>query len=342
MLSAVLGLFSQDLAVDLGTSNTRIYQRGAGVVCQEPTVVAVHTDRRGRRRVIALGEEARPMRGRTPRDIDVVSPVRQGQIHDYEVAEALLLHLVRRVHGRNSWVSPKMVVAIPHRTTEMERRALRESCETAGAREVHLVPRPLAAAIGAGLPVDRPSGHLLVDLGGGATEVSVLSLGGIVSSRVVPGGGAGLDRAVSDFLRDTHDLLVGDPTAELLKQELGEALPPLRARTRRVSGRCVRRGVPRAVDVDSAALHCALHDEVAAIASAIRAVLDESPPELAADIVDHGVVLTGGGSGLRGLEAALREATGLAVVQAERPAQAVVEGAGRILEELELLRAVAC
>jgi len=342
MLSAVLGLFSQDLAVDLGTSTTRIYQRGGSVVCDEPTLVAVHTDRRGRRQVIAVGEEARPMCGRTPRDIEVVRPVRQGQIHDYEVAEALLLHLVRRVHGRNTWVSPKMVVAIPHRTTEMERRALRESCETAGAREVYLVSRPLAAALGAGLPVERPSGHLVVDLGGGATEASVVSMGGVARSRLVPGGGRGLDRAIADHLWDAHDLLVGEPTAERLKVELGEALPPTRGRTRRVSGRCLRRGVPRTVEVTAHAVHDALSGGIAAVAHAIRALLDESPPELAADIVDHGVVLVGGGSHLRGLPAALREATGLAVVQAERPDLAVVEGTGRILEELELLEAVAC
>jgi rod shape-determining protein MreB len=342
MLSAVLGLFSQDLAVDLGTSSTRIYQRGVGVVCREPTLVAVHTDRRGRRRVMAVGEEARPMEGRTPPDTEAVRPVRDGQIHDYEVAEALLQHLVRRIHGRNAWVSPKMVITIPHCATDMERRALRESCETAGARDVHLVPRPLAAALGAELPVERPSGHMVVDLGGGATEVSVLSMAGVVASRTIPGGGRGMDRALIDFLRGEHRLLVGAPTAEGLKEEVATAMPPTRPKVRRVSGRCLRRGVPRSAEVSAEEAYRAIRGHVEAIGTAIRAVLDQSPPELATDIVDHGVVLTGGGSQLTALPAALREVTGLAVVRAERPASAVVLGAGRILEEMDLLRAVAC
>jgi len=342
MLSAVLGLFSQDLAVDLGTTTTRLYQRGVGVVCEEPTVVAVHTDRRGRRRVVAIGDEASPMRGRAPADLDIVEPVRMGQIHDYEITEALLHHFVRRVHGRNGWVSPKMVVAIPFKATDMERRALRESCESAGAREVHLVPRPLAAAIGADLPLEKPSGHLLVELGGGGTEISVVSMGGVVSHRVVAGGGAGMDRALVDHLRDRHGLLVGEPTAERLKIELGEALAPRGARTRKVAGRCLRKGVPRAVEVTAAEVYEVLSVEVGAIAHAIRAALDECPPELATDIVDHGVVLTGAASQLRGLEAALRDATGLAVVQADKPGRAVAHGTGRILEQMQLLEAVAC
>ncbi len=342
MLSGVLGLFSQDLAVDLGTSTTRIYQRSVGVVCREPTVVAVHTDRRGRRRVVAVGDEAHPMVGRTPRDIEAIQPIRDAQVHDYEVAEALLTHLVRRIHGRNGWVSPKVVVAIPHRATDMERRALRESCETAGAREVHLVSRPLAAALGAELPVDQPSGHMVVDVGGGATEVSILSMSAVVASHTVPGGGSALDRGIIGHLRQHHDLLVGAPTAEALKRALASAQPPRGRQLTQVNGRCLRRGVPRALEIDSEAIHAAIRRPVADIARAIRVALDQAPPELTADIVDHGVVLTGAGSRLRDLDLALREATGLAVVQAERPEDAAVLGAGHILEELDLLRAVAC
>lgn len=342
MFSTVLGLFSQDLAVDLGTSNTRIWLRGSGLVCQEPTVVAIHSDPRGKRKVLAVGEEALPMLGRTPGDIRTVQPVRDGQIADYEVAEALLLHLVRRVHGRNGWVSPRMVVAIPHGATEMERRAVRESCEGAGAREVRLVPRPLAAAIGADLPVAEASGHLLVDIGGGATEVAVLSLHGIVSCVSVQGGGEAMDDAIISMIRERHGLLVGRPTAERLKIELGTAVSGESLTATSIAGRCLRTGVPRAVDVSNADLHDALAERIGDIARAIRAVLERTPPELASDIIDHGVVLTGGGAKLRRLDLALRDLTGLPIVAADDPAQAVVTGIGKAMENAELLQAVAC
>ena len=218
MFSAVLGLFSQEVALDLGTSNTRLYLRGRGTGLQHPTVVAVHTSRGGRRRVMAIGDEARPMLGRTPSDILAVQPVRDGQIQDFEVMEALLLHMLRRVHGRNGWMSPRMVVTVPALATDMERRAVRECCEAAGAREVHLVPKPLAAALGAGLPVHEPAGQMVVDLGGGSTEIAVVSLNGVVTSQVVPGGGEGMDRALQDHVRAQHGLLIGRTTAEDLRE----------------------------------------------------------------------------------------------------------------------------
>jgi rod shape-determining protein MreB len=341
MLSSVLGLFSQDLAVDLGTSNTRLYQRGQGIVCDEPTVVAVHTDVRGRRKVLAIGESALPMLGRTPADVLTVQPVRDGQIHEFEVAEAFLLHLVRRVHGRNGWVSPRMVLAIPNQATEMERRAARESAEGAGAREVHLVPRPLAAAIGAGLPVAEPAGMLLVDLGGGSTEIAVLSLNGVVSSVAIQGGGESWDQAIADMLRMRFDLLVGRPTAERIKIEIGTAVaeegPPIA-----VAGRCLVKGVPRAVEIGPSDVQEALAPRIEELARTLRNVLERTSPELASDIVDAGVVLCGGGARLRRLDVALREQTGLAVVVAEEPARVVVEGAGRVLEHMDLLEAIAC
>ncbi len=341
MLSSVLGLFSQDVAIDLGTSNTRVYVRGIGVVCQEPTVVAVHTDGKGRRKMLAVGREALPMLGRTPPDVRTVQPVRETQIRDYEVAEALLLHLVRRAHGRNGWVSPRMVVTIPHSASEMERRAVRESCEGAGAREVHLVSRPLAAAIGAGLPVDEPSGHLIVDIGGGSTEVSIVSLHGVVLSQSVPGGGEAMDEAIIGWLREEHDLLVGRPTAEQIKIAIGTATTKDIGPTAHVAGRCLRRGIPRSVEVSAADIRDALRPSLQKIARGIREVLENTPPELASDVVDQGVVLTGGGSQLRRIDLALRESTGLAVVAADDPADVAVQGAGRMLEELPLLRALA-
>jgi rod shape-determining protein MreB len=342
MLTAVLGLFSQDLAIDLGTSTTRIWMRGSGIVCAEPTVVAVHTDGRGRRKVLAVGQEALPMLGRTPSDIRTVQPVRDGQIHDYEVAEAFLLHLVRRCHGRNGWMSPRMVVSVPHGATEMERRAVRESAEAAGGRDVTLVSRPIAAAIGADLPVHEPHGHLIVDIGGGATEVAVLSCNGVVSWVCVQGGGEAMDEAIITRLRERHGLLVGRPTAEQLKIDLGTAVPGAAVERRTIAGRCLETGVPRAVEITSEDVRDALAPRIAEIAKAIRTVLERTPPELASDIVDRGVVLTGGGAQLRRLDVALRDASGLSVVAADAPAGAVVSGAGRALEQVDLLRAVAC
>lgn len=342
MFSAVLGLFSQDLAIDLGTSETRIHQRGTGLVCREPTVVTVHTDRNGHRRVAAVGTQAVPMLGRTPTDLQAVQPVREGHVVQFEVTEALLTHLVRQVHGRNQWVAPKVVLATPWGATEMERRALRESCETAGARHVHLVDRPIAAAFGADLPVNQPSGHLVVDLGAGEASVALLSLSSVVAHQSVPGGGEAIDAAIVRMMRQRHDLVIGMPTAERLKLELGDTSGRRDERTLRASGRCASRGLPREVNVSGADISEALRRPVQALVRGIRSVLDRVPAELASDVADHGVVLVGGGSRLRGLERSLREATGLPVVRAEQPEVCVINGAGRILDELDLLEAVAC
>jgi rod shape-determining protein MreB len=341
MFSTVLGLFSQDLAVDLGTSFTRIHLRNAGPVCEEPTVVALHTDRGGRRRVTAIGTAARPMLGRTPDDIQAIQPIRRGRVADFEVAEALLLHLVRRVHGRNGWMRPRMVVAVPHHASDMEVRAVRDSCESAGAREVQLVPRPIAAALGAQLPIHEPSGTLVVDVGGGSTEVSVLSLSGVVSCHTVDGGGEGMDEAIIEWLGREKRLLVGQPSAERLKIELGTASHPDPRRTAVVKGRCLRRGVPRAETVSAVDVHQALLPHVEAIAAAVRTAIEDAPPELGSDIVDHGVVLTGGGAALDGLDRALRDRTGLPVVCAENPERAVITGIGRVLDEPGLTLAIA-
>ncbi len=341
MLSAVLGLFSQDLALDLGTSHTRIWMRNHGVVIDEPTVVAVHRNTRGRRKVLAIGKDALPMLGRTPHDVHTVKPIKDGRIADFEVAEALLVHLVRRVHGRNSLMSPRMVVAVPCSTSDVERRAVRDSCKRAGAREVHLVPRSLAAAIGANLPIEQPRGHLVVDIGGGAAEIGVLSLRGVVASKSVPGGGEAMDEAIVTMLRDRFDLLVGHGTAERLKLEIGAAMtrPPA---TSRVAGRCLRTGVPRAVEVSAEDVTTALAPAIDAIAAGIREVLEGTPPGLASDVAEHGVVLVGGASSLRRLDIALRDRIGLPVMVLDEGRAAAVTGIGRALESRDLLEAVSC
>jgi rod shape-determining protein MreB len=337
MFASVIGLLSQDLGVDLGTSTTRIFVRGVGVVCREPTVVTVHTDARGRRNVMEVGGPAEQMLYRTPPDLDAVRPVRDGQIADYEVAEALLMQLVRRVQTRNSWFAPRMAVAVPHGAAEMELRAVRECCEAAGAREVHLVPRPRAAAMGADLPVDLPSGHMVIDVGAGGTDVSVLSLSGVVCSVTVAGGGDGMDQAVIRLIRERHGLIVGPRTARALREAGSGGATGLMAR-----GRCAERGVPSAVRVAPREILEALAPGFDAIVATVRRVLERAEPEIASDVVDNGAVLTGGGSRQAGLEAALRACTGLAIVTAEGPEDATIRGCGKMLERNEVvLRALA-
>jgi len=342
MFSSMLGLFSQDLAVDLGTCNTRVHPRSGDHGCTEPTVVAVRTDNAGQRHVTALGAEAQPMLGRTPQDIMMIRPIRAGKVVDFEVTEAFLLHLVRRIHGRNGWMRPRMVVAIPHNASEMELRAVRDSCESAGAREVHLVPRPIASALGAELPLDQPAGQLVVDIGGGATEISLLVRSGVAHATVVAGGGEGMDAAIVAWMSAEHALLVGSPSAEALKLKLGTAAAPDAARTAIVKGRCLQRGVPRSQRLTEVDIHCALQASIDAIAQGIRTCLEDAPPELAADVVDRGVVLTGGTSQLRGLDSALRDRTGLPIVTAEDPGNAVIHGVRRLLGDRDLLASVAC
>jgi len=332
MFSAVLGLFSQDLAVDLGTSRTQVHLRNAGVISDQPTVVAVATSRRGRREVIAIGDEARAMLGRAPDDIEVIQPIIDGRIDDFEVAEAFLLNLVRKIHGRNSMMRPRMVVTVPHAASDMEIRAIRDNCVSAGAREVNLLMRPIAAGLGAGLPIHAPEGYLVVDVGGGGTEISVLALCGVVSCETAPGG-VDMDQAIIAWMKREHELLIGQPTAEEIKIDLCDLV---------VKGRCLRRGVPRAVDVCRNDILRALQPQVATIGAAVRKALEQAPPELASDIVDTGVILTGAGSALEGFDIALRQATGLPIIHAENPGRAVIAGAGRVLEEYDLRTAIAC
>ncbi len=339
MKNAVMGAMSPDMAIDLGTASTFIHVRGRGVVCREPSAIAIHEDRRGNRRVLAVGHQARAMLGRTPGDIQVLRPLKDGTITDFEVTEALLRHLMLQVQGRRLWVGPRVAVCIPFGTTDVERRAVRESAEASGAREVHLIEQPLAAAVGAGLPVQEAQGSMVVDLGAGTTEIAVLSLGGIVYSRTLRVGGDAMDNSVIQHLRERFGLLVGPQTAEAIKLKLGSAILENNDRRMLAKGRDLRSGLPRAVEISAIDVATALQEPVQLIVEAVLASLEHTPPDLAADVAETGIVLTGGGALLRGLDRLLSDATNLPVVVSEEPEAAVVTGAGHILTDDELLRA---
>ena len=333
---------SADMAIDLGTANTLVYVKSRGIVLAEPSVVAI-ADVRGKKQVLAVGEEAKQMLGRTPGNISAIRPMRDGVIADFEVAEEMIKHFIRKVHNRRSFASPIIIVCVPSGSTAVERRAIQESAESAGARRVLLIEEPMAAAIGAGLPVTEPSGSMIVDIGGGTTEVAVISLGGIVYSRSVRVGGDKMDEAIISYIRRNHNLLIGESSAERLKIGLGAARPDENGEDgpwQEVRGRDLINGVPRHVVVSQKQISESLAEPVFQIVEAVRTALEMTPPELAADIVDKGIVLTGGGALLHRLDQVLREATGLPVVAAEDPLSCVVLGTGRALEELKRLRNV--
>jgi rod shape-determining protein MreB len=341
MFSRLLGFMSADMAIDLGTANTLVYVKGRGIVLAEPSVVAI-AEVRGKKHVLAVGEEAKLMLGRTPGNIQAIRPLRDGVIADFEVAEEMIKHFIRKVHNRRGFASPVIIVCVPSGSTAVERRAIQESAESAGARKVMLIEEPMAAAIGAGLPVTEPSGSMVVDIGGGTTEVAVISLGGIVYARSVRVGGDKMDEAIISYIRRNHNLLIGESSAERIKLELGAAAiydgddGPYRE----VKGRDLMNGVPREVLVSQRQIAESLTEPVSAIVEAVKVALENTPPELAADIVDKGIVLTGGGALLYRLDQVLREATGLPVAVAEDPLQCVALGTGRALEEMRRLRNV--
>jgi rod shape-determining protein MreB len=342
MLSRLLGLMSADMAIDLGTANTLVYVRGRGIVLAEPSVVAI-TDVRGKKTVLAVGEEAKQMLGRTPGNIQAIRPMRDGVIADFEVAEEMIKHFIRKVHNRRSFASPIIIVCVPSGSTAVERRAIQESAESAGARKVRLIEEPMAAAIGAGLPVTEPSGSMIVDIGGGTTEVAVISLGGIVYAKSVRVGGDKMDEAIISYIRRHFNLLIGESSAERIKMEVGAARIPDNGADgpcKEVRGRDLINGVPREIMVSQAQISESLAEPVFQIVEAVKVALENTPPELAADIVDKGIVLTGGGALLFRLDEVLREATGLPVVVAEDALSCVVLGTGRALEELKRLRNV--
>jgi rod shape-determining protein MreB and related proteins len=336
ILSRLLGIMSADMAIDLGTANTLVYVRGRGIVLDEPSVVAI-ADVRGKKQVLAVGEEAKQMLGRTPAAITAIRPMRDGVIADFEVAEEMIKHFIRKVHNRRGFASPIIVVCVPSGSTAVERRAIQESAESAGARKVFLIEEPMAAAIGAGLPVTEPSGSMIVDIGGGTTEVAVISLGGIVYARSVRVGGDKMDEAIISFIRRNFNLLIGESSAERIKMEIGAARMPDNGADgpcKEVKGRDLINGVPREIVVSQAHIAESLAEPVFQITEAVKVALENTPPELAADIVDKGIVLTGGGALLNRLDEVLREATGLPVVIAEDALSCVVLGTGRALEGL--------
>jgi len=341
LFNRILGWFSNDLAIDLGTANTLVYAKGKGIVVSEPSVVAVTKDGRGPDKVRAVGREAKEMLGRTPGNIVAIRPMKEGVIADFEIAEAMLRYFIRKVHNRSTLVRPRIVVAVPSGITEVEKRAVRESAMSAGAREVYLIEEPMAAAIGAGLPVTEPSGNMIVDIGGGTTEVAVLSLSGIVYSNSTRTGGDKMDEAIINYVKRKYNLLIGERTAELVKINIGTAFPTDDIRTLEVKGRDLVAGVPKTLELKSDEICEALAEPVNTMVESVKIALESTPPELSADIVDKGIVMTGGGAMLTNLDLLLREATGLPVMLAEDPLTAVVLGTGRCLDELELLREVA-
>lgn len=341
MFSKILGLMSADMAIDLGTANTLVYVRGQGIVLNEPSVVAI-TSVQGRKQVLAVGEDAKQMLGRTPGNIMAIRPLRDGVIADFEVAEEMIKHFIRKVHNRRSFASPQMVICVPSGSTAVERRAIQESAESAGARRVALIEEPMAAAIGAGLPVTEPTGSMVVDIGGGTTEVAVISLGGIVYARSVRVGGDKMDDAIINYIRRTQNLLIGESTAERIKKEIGSACPPEdgEGRMMEIKGRDLMNGVPKELLISERQVAEALAEPVGAIIDAVKAALEHTAPELAADIVDRGIVMTGGGSLLSNLDYVLRYATGLAVTVADDPLSCVALGTGQALENMKKLQGV--
>jgi len=341
MFSSLFGFLSADMAIDLGTANTLVYVKGRGIVLNEPSVVAI-VEAKGKKQVLAVGEEAKQMLGRTPGNINAIRPLRDGVIADFEVAEEMIKYFIRKVHNRRSFASPLVIICVSSGSTAVERRAIQESAESAGARRVLLIEEPMAAAIGAGLPVTEPTGSMVVDIGGGTTEVAVLCLGGIVYSRSVRVGGDKMDEAIIGYMRRNHNLLVGESSAARVKEEIGSACPPEDGdgATMEIKGRDLMNGVPKELIISERQVAESLAEPVGAIIETVKVALEHTAPELAADIVDKGIVLTGGGGLLGNLDFVLRHATGLPVSLADDPLSCVVLGTGRALEEMKRLRDV--
>jgi rod shape-determining protein MreB and related proteins len=340
LLDPLLGLFSNDLAIDLGTANTLVYIKGKGIIAFEPSVVAIHRDARGTKKVLAVGKEAKEMVGRTPGSIEAIRPMKDGVIADFEVTEAMLRYFIRKAHNRKTLIRPRIIICVPYGVTEVERRAVKESAESAGAREVYLIEEPMAAAIGAGLPITEPYGNMIVDIGGGTTEVAVISLSGIVYSKSVRVAGDKMDEAIIQYIKRKYNMLIGERTAEQIKIKLGNAYPENEVQTLGVKGRHLVAGVPKTLDINSEEIREAIQDPLNAIVEGVKSALERMPPELAADIVDRGIVLSGGGGMLRNLDGLLRDETGLPVMIADDPLTSVVMGSGKALDQLDTLKGV--
>ncbi len=339
---AIAGAFSHDLAIDLGTANTLVYVRGKGLVCSEPSVVAVTQDPSGRgERVLAVGHEAKEMLGRTPSGIRAIRPIKDGVIADFEITEAMLRYFIQRAHSRRKLVRPRMVICVPPCITSVEKRAVRESALSAGGREVYLIEEPMAAAIGAGLDVTAPTGNMVVDIGGGTTDVAVISLSGIVTSKSIRCGGDKMDDAIIHYVKRKYNMLIGERSAEVIKMTVGTASASSKTETMEIKGRDLVAGIPKVVIASSEEVREALVEPIHSIVEAVHLALEKTPPELAADIIDRGIMLVGGGSLLRDLDTVLRQETKLPILRSEDPYTAVVHGAGAALDNLPLLKQVA-
>lgn len=336
----VAGLFSNDLAIDLGTANTLVYAKGQGIVMNEPSVVAINKNITGPKRILAVGKEAKEMLGRTPGDIVAIRPLKDGVIADFEITAAMIRYFVEKAHNRRTMVKPRVIVCVPYGITNVEKRAVKEAAESAGVREVFLIEEPMAAAIGAGLPVTEPSGSMIVDIGGGTTEVAVISLAGIVYSKSVRVAGDKMDEAIMNFIRRKYNLLIGERTAEEIKIAIGNAYPGDSIETMHVKGRDMVAGIPKTIEVTSDEIREAIAEPVNIIVEAVRVALEQTPPELAADIVDKGIVLAGGGALIKNLDVLLREETGLPIMIADNPLTAVVIGSGKALDQIHVLSGI--
>ena len=336
-INYILGLFSNDMGIDLGTATTLVYVKGEGVVLCEPSVVAIE---RGTSHVLAVGEEAKRMLGRTPGNIVAIRPMKDGVIADFEITEAMLRYFIKKVHHRRVLVRPRIVIAIPSGITEVEKRAVKDSAERAGAREVFLIEEPIAAAIGVGLPIQEPIGNMVIDIGGGTTEIAVISLAGVVFSKSMRIGGDEMDEAIIEYLKKTYNLLIGERTAEEIKIKIGSAYPLEEEMSLEVKGRDLVAGLPKSVTITSEEIREALQEPLRAILEMTKISLERTPPELAADLIEHGIVMAGGGSLLRGMDKIISEETGLPVHIADDPLTAVVVGTGKVLDEIRYLKKV--
>ena len=339
-MDIIFGLFSNDMAIDLGTANTKVYVKGKGIVLIEPSVVAVRRDTRGIRRVVAVGEEAKKMLGRTPEGIEAIRPMKDGVIADFEVTEIMLRHFIHKVHNRSSLVRPRIIICVPSGCTQVEKRAVKESAQSAGAREVYVIEEPIAAAIGAGLPITEPTCNMIVDMGGGTTEVAVISLSGIVFARSVRVAGDKMDQAIIQYIKRKYNLLIGESTSEVIKMTIASAYPLEQETTIEVKGRDLVAGIPKTLTIGSEEVRMAIAEPLNAIVETVKVVLEQTPPELAADIVDRGIVLTGGGAQLKNLDMLLREETELPVTIADNPLTTVVLGSGKALDDIHLFKEV--
>jgi rod shape-determining protein MreB len=338
VFNELLGAFSNDLAIDLGTANTLVYLKGKGIVFREPSVVAVQRNPRGEQNVTAVGKAAKDMLGKTPGSIIAIRPLKDGVIADFEITEEMLRYFILRAHNRKTLVRPRVVIGVPSGITPVEKRAVRESAESAGAREIYLIEEPMAAAIGADLPIKDATGNMIIDIGGGTTEVAVISLSGIVTSQSIRVAGDKMDEALVQYVKRKYSLLIGDRTAEVIKMTIGTAYPDENSQSMELKGRDLVTGIPKTLEITAEEVREAFVEPINTIVETVRITLEKTPPELAADIVDKGIVLVGGGALLKNLDVLLREVTSVPITIADDPLSAVVLGAGRVLDDIELLK----